>query len=90
MYCAICKQFACQCLPQRLKPQTAACVAVFPFFPILFFQIFRNIQAVSYSIYLQSPSDPILYRAKNRIFLGLLALFFYPYLRNNRERGELL
>ncbi len=84
MYCSNHTQFACQCLPQRLKPQTAASVAVFPFpFASRFSQIFRNIQAVSYSIYLQCLSVPVLHRAKNRKNIGLLALFFCRYLTHN-------
>ena len=65
MFCTSHLFFACLCLPQRLKPQTAAGAAVFPFSSFFIFpQIFRNIQAVSYSIYLQCLKDPILYRAK--------------------------
>ena len=85
MFCTSHLFFACLCLPQRLKPQTAAGAAVFPFSSLVIFpQIFRNIQAVSYSIYLQCLKDPILYRAKNRGYLGLLALFFCQYFADNK------
>lgn len=88
MYCSKDIQFACQCLPQRLKPQTAASVAVFPFpYAFRFSRLFRNIQTVSYSIYLQCLSVPALYRAKNRKNIGLLALFFCRYLKHNERRG---
>ncbi len=85
MYCSHVKQFACQCLPQRLKPQTAACGVVFPFSLLSFFSfVFRNILVVSYSIYLQCQSDPILTGPKNRILIGLLALFFCLFLEDNK------
>lgn len=87
MYCARMQKFACQCLPQRLKPQTAGYTAVFlnsaAAVSSLFLQVFRNIQAVSYSIYLQCQTVPFSYRAKNRIHLGLLALFFCRRISNN-------
>lgn len=93
MYCARMQKFACQCLPQRLKPQTAGYMAVFlnsaSLVPSLFLQVFRNIQAVSYSIYLQCQSVPFSYRAKNRIHLGLLALFFYRGILNNLVEEKL-
>ncbi len=91
MHCTSHKLFACLCLPQRLKPQTAASVAVFPFSrSISFPQIFRNILVVSYTIYLQCLKDPNFYRAKNRVYLGLLALFFCSYLADNYIREEIL
>ena len=43
MYCSKDIQFACQCLPQRLKPQTAASVAVFPFRTLSVFPVFLEI-----------------------------------------------
>ena len=84
MFCTSHKLLACLCLPQRMKPQTAAYGPVPPFSPVFpFLQIFRNIQAVSYTIYLQCLQDPFLYRAKNRYHLGLLALFFCTDLADN-------
>lgn len=85
MFCTSHPFLVCLGLPQRLKPQTAACAAVFPFSAFLLFpQMFRNIQAVSYSIYLQCLQVPALYRAKNRSYLGLLALFFCHHLIDNK------
>ena len=90
MHCASHKLFACRCLPQRLKPQTAASAAVFPFFRFLLFSfLFRNILTVSYTIYLQCLQDPNLYRAKNQFYLGLLALFFCQQLADNNREGNL-
>lgn len=83
MYCASSNQFACQCLPQRLKPQTAGREAVFPFSSSFLSQLFRNFQTVFYSIYLQCQPVLFLYRAKNRNHLGLLALFFCVSLEHN-------
>ena len=83
MYCATSKQTVCQRLPWRLKPQTAASVAAFPFLAVRPSQIYRNQQAVSYTIFLQCMQDLFLYRAKSLSYLGLLALFFCKYLAHN-------
>lgn len=86
MHCAVRKKFACQCLPQRIKPQTWGGFALFLFSLFVpsksFISCFCK-HVVSKPKKYQYPKVPFLYRAKNQRNLGLLALFFVVLNLNN-------
>lgn len=79
MYCTQQQFCACQCLPQRLKPQTAKPVSA------LLFSVVSIFKAVVFESIFSRPCliVPFFHRAKNLVFIGLLALFFCVHFRDN-------
>ncbi len=78
MCCAKTLQLACQCLPQRIKPQTTGRTSLFRFLPSAVLQSRRPIckNCLTYH------AVPFFSRAKNQNFLGLLALPFFQFICN--------